>query len=104
MIPEKEYLCLKKVDRLIQVSHHQGTNVRTISAELSVPYRNLYRADYLKLVQKFMILSNNFDRYIEWKNGILVTKNKSTGKELPVLNFSELKSIINKYEKETKIT
>lgn len=49
-----------------------------------------------------MILSNNFDRYIEWKNGILVTINKSTGKELPVLNFSELKTIINKYEKETK--
>lgn len=102
MIAEKDYLCLKKVDRLIHVSHHLGTNIRILSTELSTPYRNIYRTDYLKSVQKYMILSNQFGMYIEWKNDIMVSVNKSTGKALPILNFSELKTIINKYEKGIK--
>ena len=101
MNKEKIYLILKKEYGYITVYKYRGTNIRKISRILGVPYRNIYRYDYMNDVQKWMLLNSNYCDYIEFggANTLWTLVAKETGKVKPLYFFKELEEIIIDYER-----
>ena len=101
MNKEKLYLILKKEYGYITVYKYRGTNIRKISRILGVPYRNIYRYDYMNDVQKWMLLNSDYTDYVCFynTNNLLCFANKETGKLKPLYFFKELEEIIIDYER-----
>ena len=101
MNKEKLYLTLKKEYGYITVYTYRGTNVRKISQILDVPYRNIYRYDYMTDLQKWMLLNSDYSDYICFENTskVLCLANKESGKVKPLYFFKELEEIIIDYER-----
>lgn len=101
MTKEKIYLVFKKECGYISVYTYRGTNIRKLSQILDVPYRNIYRYDYMMDLQKWMILNSEYSDYIcfENSNKVLCLVNKETGKEKPLYFFKELEDLIVDYER-----
>ena len=97
----KKYVIFKKEFGYITPYFYNGTNVRTIAKLLDTPYRNIYRYDYLKDLQKWMLLNSDYSDYIEFDgtNKLLSLVDKETGKEKPLYYFKELEDLIVDYER-----
>ena len=97
----KKYVIFKKEYGYITPYFYSGTNVRKIAKLLDTPYHNIYRYDYLKDVQKWMLLNRDYCDYIEFDgtNKILTLVDKETGKVKPLYFFKELEEIIVYYER-----
>lgn len=97
----KRYVIFKKECGYITIYFYNGTNIRTISKLLNVPYRNIYRYDYLMDLQKWMLLNSDYDDYVcfDNTNKLLCMVNKETGKVKPLYFFKELEEIIIDYER-----
>ena len=97
----KKYVIFKKEYGYITPYFYSGTNVRKIAKLLDTPYRNIYRYDYLKDVQKWMLLNSDYLYYVCFgnTNKVLCMVNKETGKVKPLYFFKELEDIIVEYER-----
>ena len=97
----KKYVIFKKEFGYITPHFYNGTNVRTIAKILEIPYRNIYRYDYLKDMQKWMLLNSDYCDYIEFdgNNKLLTLVDKETGKVKPLYFFKELEDLIAYYER-----
>ena len=97
----KKYVIFKKKFGYITSYFYNGTNVRTIAKILEIPYRNIYRYDYLTDLQKWQILNSDYCDYIEFDgtNKLLTLVDKETGKEKPLYFFKELEDLIADYER-----
>lgn len=101
----KKYVIFKRECGYIHSYFYSGTNIRKISKLLDVPYRNIYRYDYLKDLQKWQFLNRECSDYIifdESNNRILRIVNKETGKMQPLYFFTELYEMMVDYERSLK--
>lgn len=101
----KKYVIFKKEFGYIISYFYSGTNIRKISKLLDVPYRNIYRYDYLKDLQRWQFLNSNCPEYIifdENNNRILRLVNKETGNIKTLYFFSELYEMMVDYERSLK--
>ena len=98
---KKKYVIFKKECGYITAYFYVGTNIRTISKLLNVPYRNIYRYDYLKDMQKWQILNSEYSAYIyfEGKDRTLSLAYKDSGKVKPLYFYNELEDLILDYER-----
>ena len=97
----KKYVILKKECGYISTYYYNGTNIRTISKLLDVPYRNIYRYEYFKELQKWQRLNRDCVNYIvfEGNNRTLRAVNKVTGKAFPLYYFKEIEDMIYEFER-----
>ena len=97
----KKYVIFKKECGYITPYFYSGTNVRKIAKSLGVPYRTIYRYDYMMDLQKWMVLNSDYSDYIcfENTNKVLRLVNKESGKVKPLYFFKELEEIIIDYER-----
>ena len=97
----KKYVIFKKEYGYITPYFYSGTNVRKIAKLLDTPYRNIYRYDYLRDLQKWMILNSDYCYYIEFDgaNKLLSLVDKETGKVKPLYFFKELEDLIVDHER-----
>ena len=100
----KKYVIFKKECGYISTYLYNGTNIRTISKLLDVPYRNIYRYEYLKDLQKWQRLNSDCVNYIifEGNNRTLRVVNKVSGKTFPLYYFRELEDMIYDFERGIK--
>lgn len=101
----KKYVIFKKECGYIYSYFYSGTNIRKISKLLDVPYRNIYRYDYLKDLQRWQFLNSDRIDYIifdENNNRILRIVNKETGKTKPLYFLTELYEMMVDYERSLK--
>lgn len=101
----KKYVILKKECGYISTYFYTGTNIRNISKMLDVPYRNIYRYEYLKELQKWQRLNSDCVNYIifEGNNRTLRVVNKVSGKTFPLYYFRELEDMIYDFERGIKL-
>ena len=100
----KKYVIFKKECGYISTYFYSGTNIRNISKLLNVPYRNIYRYDYLKELQKWQYLNRECVNYIifEGNNRTLRAVNKVSGKIKPLYFFTEIYEMMVDYERSLK--